>query len=96
MHDPSVNLIARTPPWSGSRTAAPVRLAACAGASWVTAVATGLPTPPSDVDTPVAPAALRTMVPGALRTHVDLGALERHAEALAALVAAGLRYGWAA
>ena len=60
---------------------------------WVTAVATGVLGPASDLDTPIVRAALRTMAPGALRTHVDFGALERHADDLAALVTAGVRHG---
>ncbi|GAA0918922.1 hypothetical protein Vau01_117940 [Virgisporangium aurantiacum] len=60
---------------------------------WVTAVATGVLGPASDLDTPIVRAALRTMAPGALRTHVDFGALDRHADDLAALVTAGVRYG---
>jgi hypothetical protein len=61
---------------------------------WVTAVATGVVGPASDPDLPIVRAALRTMAPGALRTHVDFGALEHHADDLAALVTAGLRHGW--
>lgn len=60
---------------------------------WVTAVATGLLVPDADLDTPLARAALRTMAPGALRTQVDFGVLERHADDLAAVVTAGLRHG---
>ncbi|GAA3290558.1 hypothetical protein Dvina_19370 [Dactylosporangium vinaceum] len=67
---------------------------------WITAVAMGALgrqyRPGADLDHPAVRAALRTTAPGALRTHVDFAVLERHTEDLAALVTAGLRYGWTA
>lgn len=61
---------------------------------WVAAVATGMLAPRGDLDDPVVRNALRTMAPGALRTHVAFDVLDRHADELAALVEAGVRHGY--
>jgi hypothetical protein len=69
---------------------------------WTTAVAMGVLGreywPDVDLEgrlgTPIVRQALRTMAPGALRTFVDPDVLEHHADDLADLVRAGLRYGW--